>query len=170
MTKEAGQPFFPSLCCWQQLTCTLHSAGDPGATKGVNSTGRVTPRDAHGRACYKIKDGSANICFNQPNGTGVSLELYQGSTAGGERGVKHARSRRPLAYQRDKKGRGLQHTRRTQEGVPGASPTHLLMYSALSCSPQVLHLKQPKCQCLSKATRDWPFFISVPQPPQPGKR
>lgn len=53
--------------------------------------------------------------------------------------------------------------------VPGAlAPTHLLMYSAFSSFPQVLHLKQPKCQCLSRATRDWPFFISMPQPPQPG--
>lgn len=32
--------------------------------------------------------------------------------------------------------------------------THLLMYSASSCFPHVSHLKQPKCQCLSKATRD----------------
>lgn len=50
------------------------------------------------------------------------------------------------------------------------APAHLLMYSAFSCFPQVLHLKQPKCQCLSKATRDWPFLISVPQPPQPGRK
>lgn len=50
-----------------------------------------------------------------------------------------------------------------------APPTHLLMYSAFSCLPQVLHLKQPRCQCLSKATKDWPFLISAPQPPQPGK-
>lgn len=55
--------------------------------------------------------------------------------------------------------------------TPGTpSPAHLLMYSAFSCFPQVLHLKQPKCQCLSKATRDWPFLISVPQPPQPGRK
>lgn len=54
------------------------------------------------------------------------------------------------------------------EGRP-APPTHLLMYSAFSCFPQVLHLKQPRCQCLSKATRDWPFLISAPQPPQPGR-
>ena len=51
-----------------------------------------------------------------------------------------------------------------------APPTHLLMYSAFSCLPQVLHLKQPRCQCLSKATKDWPFLISAPQPPQPGRK
>lgn len=44
--------------------------------------------------------------------------------------------------------------------------TYLLMYSAFSSLPHVLHLKQPKCQCLSKATNDCPFFISEPQPPQ----
>lgn len=40
------------------------------------------------------------------------------------------------------------------------------MYSAFSSLPHVLHLKQPKCQCLSKATSDCPFLISEPQPPQ----
>lgn len=86
-------------------------------------------------------------------------------------GDKHARSHRLLAYQRDEKGRRLPRTQDTG-GVPpvAPSPTHLLMYSAFSCFPQVLHLKQPKCQCLSKATRDWPFLISVPQPPQPGRK
>lgn len=57
-----------------------------------------------------------------------------------------------------------------QAGGGPAPPTHLLMYSAFSCLPQVLHLKQPRCQCLSKATRDWPFLISAPQPPQPGRK
>ena len=52
----------------------------------------------------------------------------------------------------------------------GGPTTHLLMYSASSCFPHVSHLKQPKCQCLSKATRDWPFLISVPQPPQPERK
>ena len=30
---------FPSLCRWHQLTSTLHRKGQPGASKGVNSTG-----------------------------------------------------------------------------------------------------------------------------------
>lgn len=58
-----------------------------------------------------------------------------------------------------------------RQGLPGsgsAQHTHLLIYSALRSFPQVLHLKQPRCQCLSKATRAWPFLISKPQPPQPG--
>lgn len=30
---------FPSLCRWHQLTSTLHRKGQPGASKGANSTG-----------------------------------------------------------------------------------------------------------------------------------
>lgn len=60
----------------------------------------------------------------------------------------------------------LQHPARTFWAV-SVCHTHLLMYSALRSFPQVLHLKQPRCQCLSKATRAWPFLISKPQPPQP---
>jgi hypothetical protein len=54
------------------------------------------------------------------------------------------------------------------ERQPGC--TYLLMYSAFRSFPHVLHLKQPRCQCLSKATRAWPFFISKAQPPQPEER
>ena len=44
--------------------------------------------------------------------------------------------------------------------------THLLMYSALSTLLQTLHLKQPRCQCFSRATRDCSFLNSFPQPQQ----
>lgn len=44
------------------------------------------------------------------------------------------------------------------------------MYSAFSGLSHIVHLKQDKCQCLSSATKDCPFFISEPQPPQSMKR
>lgn len=40
------------------------------------------------------------------------------------------------------------------------------MYSALSTLLQTRHLKQPRCQCLSRATRDCSFLNSFPQPQQ----
>lgn len=43
---------------------------------------------------------------------------------------------------------------------------YLLMYSALSTLLHTLHLKQPRCQCLSSATRDCSFLNSFPQPQQ----
>lgn len=48
--------------------------------------------------------------------------------------------------------------------------TYLLMYSALSTLLQTLHLKQPRCQCLSSATRDCSFLNSFPQPQQSEQR
>ncbi len=46
--------------------------------------------------------------------------------------------------------------------------TYLLMYSPVSAQPQVRHLKQLTCHCLSRASRDWPCLISSPQPAQSG--
>lgn len=94
----------------------------------------------------------------QPSDPGVSVYRIRGQ-ADQVPGV--------LADQRDRT-RAQDTTREQRPQRPG--PTHLLMYSAFSCSPQVLHLKQPRCQCLSRATRDCPFFISAPQPPQPGRK
>jgi len=48
--------------------------------------------------------------------------------------------------------------------------TYLLMYSALSTLLHTLHLKQPRCQCLSKATRDCSFLNSFPQPQQSAQK
>lgn len=44
------------------------------------------------------------------------------------------------------------------------------MYSPVRSFPQALHLKQARCQCWSRATKDWPFLISEPQFPQSVKR
>lgn len=44
------------------------------------------------------------------------------------------------------------------------------MYSPVRSFPQALHLKQARCQCLSRATKDWPFLISEPQFPQSVRR
>lgn len=63
----------------------------------------------------------------------------------------------------------------TDTGAPGASQgaepgvrTYLLMYSALSTLLHTRHLKQPRCQCLSRATRDCSVLNSLPQPQQSG--
>lgn len=56
------------------------------------------------------------------------------------------------------------------QGDRRAPPTYLLMYSPVRSFPQALHLKQARCQCLSRATKDWPFLISEPQFPQSVKR
>lgn len=47
--------------------------------------------------------------------------------------------------------------------------TYLLMYSPVSTFPQDLHLKQPKCHCLSSASSACPFLMSLPQPAQSGR-
>lgn len=47
---------------------------------------------------------------------------------------------------------------------------YLLMYSPVSTFAQALHLKHPKCHCLSKASNACPFFISLPQPAQPANK
>lgn len=44
--------------------------------------------------------------------------------------------------------------------------TYLLMYSPVRTFAQALHLKHPRCHCLSKASKACPFFISLPQPAQ----
>lgn len=44
--------------------------------------------------------------------------------------------------------------------------TYLLMYSPVSTLLQALHLKQPRCHCLSNARRACPFLMSRPHPAQ----
>lgn len=43
---------------------------------------------------------------------------------------------------------------------------YLLMYSPVSTLLQALHLKQPRCHCLSNARRACPFLMSRPHPAQ----
>lgn len=47
-----------------------------------------------------------------------------------------------------------------------AEATYLLMYSPVRTFPQALHLKHPRCHCLSRASNACPFFMSLPQPAQ----
>lgn len=119
------------------------------------------------------------VRFTQPNGAGPANRVGEAGLRGARagRGDKHAspcqgslcnggwQSRRGGS-----RGGGTQEEPRTPQSPrsPRPGPAHLLMYSAFSSFPQVLHLKQPRCQCLSSATRDRPFLISAPQPPQPG--
>ena len=53
-----------------------------------------------------------------------------------------------------------------QECRRDAEVTYLLMYSPVRTLPQALHLKLPRCHCLSRASNACPFFMSLPQPAQ----
>lgn len=53
--------------------------------------------------------------------------------------------------------------------VPSAQ-AYLLMYSPVRTFPQDLHLKQPRCHCLSSASSACPFLMSLPQPAQSGRK
>lgn len=53
-----------------------------------------------------------------------------------------------------------------QECRRDAEATYLLMYSPVRTFPQALHLKHPRCHCLSRASNACPFFMSLPQPAQ----
>lgn len=53
-----------------------------------------------------------------------------------------------------------------QECRRDAEVTYLLMYSPVRTFPQALHLKHPRCHCLSRANNACPFFMSLPQPAQ----
>lgn len=54
-------------------------------------------------------------------------------------------------------------------GVGLAPQPYLLMYSPVRTFPQDLHLKHPRCHCLSRASSACPFLMSLPQPAQSGK-
>lgn len=57
-------------------------------------------------------------------------------------------------------------TNSCQECRRDAEVTYLLMYSPVRTFPQALHLKHPRCHCLSRASNACPFFMSLPQPAQ----
>lgn len=66
------------------------------------------------------------------------------------------------------RGRGA--TLESRAGTPALlTQTYLLMYSPVRTFPQDLHLKQPKCHCLSRASSACPFLMSLPQPAQSGR-
>lgn len=157
------------------MLSTLHSAGYPGASNGDKFRGRVAPRGGGRRHLTKSEMEVVTWLHRSSDS-----ELHAGSVSGeaslaGEapgRGTSTAGSGPGfLAWRRDRSGQQKAHEagRGAAQRRLAAAPTHLLMYSAVSCFPHALHLKQPKCQCLSKASRDWPCLISVPQPAQPGR-
>lgn len=111
---------------------------------------------------YRVKGGSAKVSVPvNRKSMGVSANHTEDARLVG-RGARPAGAL-PLAQT----GGALPRPQVTGQRAP---PTHLLIYSAFSCFPHVLHLKQPRCQCFSRATRDWPFLISTPQPLQPGRK